>query len=92
MKTKLILLATLFLLVSCESGGTTENLNKTANSKFYQLTNSPGFFGSLGLIDYKTKGMHYKVFQTSNGGVDIINITKDSLEIVKLKQDIKDGH
>lgn len=92
MKIKLILFATLLLLVNCTPGAKTENLNKTANSKFYQLTNSPGFFGSLGLIDYKTKGMHYKVFQTSSGGVDIINVTLDSLNVAKLKQDLKNGH
>lgn len=33
--------------------------------------------------DYYTSGMHYKVFNSANGDVFVVNITKDSLEVAK---------
>jgi hypothetical protein len=36
--------------------------------------------------DYYTSGMHYKLFQGPKGGMFVANVTKDSLECIKLKQ------
>jgi len=44
---------------------------------------SRAYYG-LGAVEYYASGMHYKVFSSARGDVFVINITKDSLEVVKL--------
>jgi roadblock/LC7 domain-containing protein len=38
---------------------------------------------SVSTVDYYATGMHYKVFISANGGVFVVNVTKDSLEVAK---------
>lgn len=35
--------------------------------------------------DYYSEGLHYKIYLTNEGGIFIVNVTKDSLEIIKNK-------
>ena len=35
--------------------------------------------------DYYTSGMHYKVLWSYKGGIQTINVTKDSLEVANMK-------
>lgn len=41
-------------------------------------------FSTMKAIDYYAGGMKYKIFAYSGGGMFVINITKDSLETIKL--------
>lgn len=38
---------------------------------------------SVSAIDYYTNGMHYKVFNSANGNLYVVNITLDSLQLNK---------
>ena len=40
---------------------------------------------SVSVSDYYENNIHYKVFVNTRGGIDVVNMTKDSLEISKLK-------
>lgn len=35
--------------------------------------------------DYYSEGVHYKVYLTNEGGIFVMNVTRDSLEIIKNK-------
>ncbi len=39
---------------------------------------------SIDVHEYNKSGMTYNVFRYANGGVFVVNITKDSLEVVSL--------
>ena len=67
MKTVLITI-TLLTLLSCNNNTTVKE------SKGIETLNK-----GLKAIDYHTSGMHYKIFVTSNGGIAITNVTKDSI-------------
>lgn len=58
----------LIILLSCNNNTTVKE------SKGIETLNK-----GLKAIDYHTSGMHYKVFITSNGGVTVTNISKDSI-------------
>lgn len=45
-------------------------------------TGSAAYY-SVSAVDYYSNGMHYKVFNSANGNVFVVNITKDSLEFAK---------
>ena len=38
---------------------------------------------SVSAVDYYASGMHYKVFNSANGNVFVVNVTKDSLDVAK---------
>ena len=40
-------------------------------------------YHSVSAVDYYASGMHYKVFNSANGSVFVVNVTKDSLEVAK---------
>lgn len=44
---------------------------------------------SSGAADYYEAGMHYQKFWNYNGGVYVVNVTKDSLECEERKQALK---
>lgn len=35
-------------------------------------------------VDYNAAGMHYKIFESTNGPIFVINVTNDSLQNLKL--------
>lgn len=47
------------------------------------VTTGSATYYSVSSVDYYTSGMHYKVFNSANGNVFVVNITKDSLEVAK---------
>ena len=47
------------------------------------VTTGSATYYSVSAIDYYSNGMHYKVFNSANGNVFVVNITKDSLEVAK---------
>ncbi len=46
-----------------------------------------GFGHKTYVTDHYSDNMHYKIFNSNEGGVFVINVTKDSLEIEKLNAD-----
>jgi hypothetical protein len=46
-------------------------------------TGSATTYYSIRVIDYNASGMHYKVFNSADGNVFVVNVTKDSLDITK---------
>ena len=69
---KIFLITAITTLLSCNNNTTEE---KPKGIK--EIDN--GLSSVLNVIDYHTSGMHYKVFVTSNGGVTVTNVTKDSI-------------
>ncbi len=44
-------------------------------------------FHSIGYVDHNISGIHYRIFISSGyGAMSIINVTKDSLEVIKLQK------
>jgi hypothetical protein len=46
---------------------------------------SKSLSGAATVYDWYQAGMHYKVFERTNGGLFEVNITKDSLEVISHK-------
>lgn len=46
------------------------------NSRFYSLSS----------VDYYAGGMHYKIINSSNGGIYAVNVTLDSLSAANLQK------
>lgn len=60
------------------------NETKSTDIKYPEkITTGSITYYSVSAFDYYTKGMHYKVFNSANGNIFVVNITKDSLEVVK---------
>lgn len=64
-----------FILVSCAEKKETEKMD-TVGLEYVSA-----------LIVKETNGCTYKYLQHSKGGVAVINLTKDSLEVVKLRNE-----
>ena len=47
------------------------------------VTTGSATYYSVSAVDYYASGMHYKVFNSANGNVFVVNVTKDSLEVAK---------
>ena len=45
-----------------------------------KVTNGSMTYYSVSAVDYYSNGMHYKVFNSANGNLFVVNITKDSIE------------
>ncbi len=68
---KYILFGLLFLLMACSDSNTPKS---TVDIGLYSYTTT----------DYYISGMHYKAFTLYGNAIYIVNITKDSLEVLKL--------
>jgi hypothetical protein len=76
------------LLTSCVKPS--ENIrNEKTMENVEVIVNGNGLFYTLGSTEYKSNGMKYKVFQSSNGGVAVVNVTTDSLEVALKRHEIK---
>ena len=69
-----ILLAVV-IFSSCESKTSTPSGHDSE-----KVTNGSMTYYSVSAVDYYANGMHYKVFNSANGNLFVVNITKDSLE------------
>ena len=47
------------------------------------VTTGSSTYYSVSAVDYYASGMHYKVLNSANGNVFVVNVTKDSLEVAK---------
>jgi hypothetical protein len=47
------------------------------------VTTASATYYSVSAVDYYASGMHYKVFNSANGNVFVVNVTKDSLDVAK---------
>jgi hypothetical protein len=47
------------------------------------VTTGSATYFSVSAVDYYASGMRYKVFNSANGSVFVINVTKDSLDVAK---------
>ncbi len=68
---KYILFGLLFMLMGCSDSDTPKN---TINTGLYSYTTT----------DYNISGMHYKAFTLYGDAIYVVNVTKDSLEVLKL--------
>ena len=68
------------LAVVLSSCGRTESADGKPSET---VTIGSATYYSVSAVDYYANGMHYKVFNSANGNVFVINITKDSLEFAK---------
>lgn len=68
------------LAVVLSSCGRTESADGKPSET---VTTGSAIYYSVSGVDYYTSGMHYKVFNSANGDVFVVNITKDSLEVAK---------
>lgn len=55
---------------------------KSANYKPSEIvaTGSATYY-SVSAVDYYSSGIHYKVFNSANGDIFVVNITRDSIDI-----------
>lgn len=63
--------ATIIFLHACKYGSVDGN---QADFNYYSMKS----------VDYRTAGMHYKVFASTNGAIFVVNVTNDSLTHLKL--------
>ncbi len=69
----------LLLFASCANANP-----ETGAANIQRIGSSTGESGVYA-FDYNISGMHYKVITRYKGGVNIINITLDSLQIINYK-------
>ena len=69
-----ILLAVV-IFSSCDSKTSTPN-----GQDGEKVANGSVTYYSVSAVDYYSNGMHYKVFNSANGNLFVVNITKDSIE------------
>ena len=69
------------ILTSCKSESDNKVTETGVNEKVLRLNTG----NSVSVSDYYENNIHYKVFVNTRGGIDVVNMTKDSLEISKLK-------
>lgn len=85
MKKIFLILSIASVFVSCASNDTTqtniEPKTKSANGKPAEII--PSTYYSVSAVDYYTNGIHYKVFNSAKGNLFVINITQDSLNLIK---------
>lgn len=75
-------LVSFLIMISCFVSSC--NRTKSSDEKPSEIvTTGSATYYSVSAVDYYVSGMHYKVFNSANGGVFVVNITKDSLEVVK---------
>jgi len=43
-------------------------------------------FNTIGIINFNVSDIHYRIFTNSIGAMYVVNVTKDSLEILNLKK------
>lgn len=88
MKYFLILLMTCILLSCCNEQPNTYNSSKKKKSEPKNITkvvkNNSGI-RAVGRYDFKEAGMRYVLYREVDGGLFIINMTKDSLEVDHLR-------
>ena len=77
MKTILILVSILALFACNDKIETPNNSQKIIQATPIRY--------SVYIDDYKVNNTHYRIFNSSNGSVFVINVTLDSLQINKLK-------
>lgn len=68
------------LAVVLSSCGRTESADGKPSET---VTTGSATYYSVSAVDYCASGMHYKVFNSANGNVFVVNVTKDSLEVAK---------
>jgi len=80
----LVTILTLLLVLSCCSG----NDNKVTEKEQLREVVIEGTTLQYKVfsVDYYTSKIHYKVFSNGKGHVFVVNITKDSLECIKLRK------
>lgn len=76
---KLFVLFLIFGLVSC---GVSRPKGEDGKEADVLLSGSATYY-SVCVFDYKVSGMHYKVFNSANGNIFVINVTKDSLDVCR---------
>lgn len=77
--TSLLFLTLVLTLTSCEFTSEKSNTDTKKNKKILVTPYSNDY---VSVVDYYESNMHYKVFISSKG-VAVVNITKDSLLILK---------
>lgn len=80
---KILGLTTLTVLMMCCEVGPRQAL---AKSGFVSDPPANGVYTS----SYKEGGMEYRVFSMYNGGMYVVNVTKDKLEVELLKKQINE--
>jgi hypothetical protein len=57
---------------------------ESGDGKTYEtVTTGPATYRNVSAVDYYASGMRYKVFNSANGSVFVINVTKDSLDVAR---------
>lgn len=69
-----------FAAVSCTKPSTPDG--KSAEV----ISNGSATYYSVSAVDYSIEEMHYKVLISADGDVEVINVTKDSLEVLNLRR------
>lgn len=90
----LVVLAVLIVissLISCEEPNYERRVKAQScdYNRFDKIIEGDDVYYSVGESDFKTNGMKYKIFSTTNGKISVVNITKDSLECELMKKENK---
>lgn len=73
---KLYILFVFVFLIGCQTRTPLGNNAETVTTGYPRVK----------ATEYYTSGIHYKIFKSSDGGLFILNLTKDSLEIENLNK------
>jgi len=71
-----------------KSKQTTEEPKTEEPKKVYptMISDSNNRYYSIGYVDHTVSEIHYRLFTTGSGAVTVINVTKDSLEVINLQK------
>ena len=60
------------------------NRTESADGKLSEIvTTGSATYYSVSAVDYHASGMHYKVLNSANGNIFVVNVTKDSLDVAQ---------